>query len=356
MKRIIITGGGTAGHAYPVIMVGKILHKNHRLKLIYVGLRSGIERKLAKDAQLPFYGILTGKKRAYFSLLNFLDLFKILIGLLQAFVLFIAFRPNLIFAKGGYVTYPIVFWAKIFNTTLVIHESDIVMGRSNIGAAKAAKKICLGFPISYFFKYNNLKIPIQKLIYTGIPLREEFFKNDNNQEDQKTILFTGGSQGSSKINQILQEGLSELTKKYKIIHIAGKVDFDSLKVKNENTPNYTIYEYNDDIALLMKKSDLIISRAGANTLAEISALSKPSILIPLPSASKDHQTINAKVYNEKNAALMISEKSLTSSSLISIINRLMEDEKLRKLIGHHAHEFVAPDAAKEIINILFEVQ
>jgi UDP-N-acetylglucosamine--N-acetylmuramyl-(pentapeptide) pyrophosphoryl-undecaprenol N-acetylglucosamine transferase len=355
MKRIIITGGGTAGHAYPVIIVGKKLAKNHRVKLIYVGTR-GIERKLAREAQLPFFAIYTGKHRDYFSFLNFLDIFKIIFGIIQAFFLFIFFRPNLVFAKGGYVTYPILFWARAFKTPYVIHESDAVMGRANLSASKKAKKICLGFPINFYYQYNKTKIPMEKLVYTGIPLRPDFFEKHNQEKNTRpTILITGGSQGAVKINETIETILPDLLKIYNIIHITGSRDFAKFK-KQENKENYKLYEFTDKMPDLMQQSDIVVTRAGANTLAEISALSKPSILIPLPSASKDHQAINAKIYAEKNAALVLTEKSLTSGSLLSIINRLMEDENLLKIMGHHANEFASQDATADIINILFEVK
>lgn len=355
MKKIILTSGGTAGHVYPVISVAEALKRNARLKLIYVGSRSGPEKELAKKADLKFYGIVTGKRRAYFSFLNFIDFFKIIFGLVQSFFIFISFKPDLVFAKGGYVTFPVIFWAKIFKTRLIIHESDAVMGRTNLRAAKRASKICLGFPLKYFTKYNNLKLNLDKLSYTGIPLRKEFLIPEKIEKTSKPkILFTGGSQGSSKINSIVSEILPELLKEYEIYHISGERDFKDLKEKNHEKTHYHLFAYSDDIAQIMAGCDLIVARAGANTLMEISALQKPAILIPLPSSASNHQFINAKIYQDCNAAVVVNEKNLTSSSLLSIINRLMEDENLLRLLGHHSHEFFVPNATSLITDIIYE--
>lgn len=357
MKRIILTGGGSAGHVYPVIEIAKVLKKNHRLKLLYVGQKNGLEKHLAKAEEIPFRGLITGKRRAYFSLNNFIDIFKTTYGLIQAFFIFCFFKPNLVFAKGGFVTFPIIFWARRFKTPLIIHESDAVMGRANLWASKTAQKICLGFPIKYFFKFNKNQIPLSKLVYCGIPLRKEFMQSAHKEEEEKLkpiILFTGGSQGASKINQLLLEILPELLKKYIVFHLAGHHDFDHFNKKEIKNKDYYLYDFSEDMSRLMQKADLIISRAGANTLAEISALSKPSILIPLPTSASEHQKINAKIFEDANAAVVLNEKNLTSGALLSIINRLIEDKELKKLLGHHAHEFTIEHATSIICDVIYE--
>lgn len=168
--KILLTGGGTAGHAWPIILVAKVLQKNKRAKILYIGSRQGIEKKLAHIYQIPFLSILCGKKRAYFSLSNYWDLVKIFFGIIEAFFILIFFRPNVIFAKGGYVTVPIIFWLRFIKIPLVIHESDVVMGRANLWALKYAQKACLGFPIEHY----RQNLPIGKLTYTGIPVSNDF--------------------------------------------------------------------------------------------------------------------------------------------------------------------------------------
>ncbi len=351
LKKILLTGGGTAGHIWPVIAIGEALKSNARLNILYVGSNSGPEKKIAKNFQIPFKGILVGKWRNYFSFLNFWDTLKTFFGIIQSFFILIFFKPNVIFAKGGYVTFPILFWAKIFKTPVVIHESDLIMGKANRWAANFAKKICLGFPVKY---YSGLNLPMAKIVYTGTPVRRDFFGKVPVSRERPMILVTGGSQGSTTINQKVMEILPELVKNYDIYHLSGSKDYPKLKEKFTQ-PNYHLIGFTEDVADLMRNADLIISRAGANTLAEISALGKPSILIPLPSAHLNHQEANAKVFENQNAAVVVSEKNLTGSAFLSIINRLMEEESLRQLLGHHAQEFSRKEATSEIIDILFEM-
>lgn len=354
MKKIILTGGGTVGHISPIIALIEVLKKNSRIDYLYVGSRNGPECEIAKKNQIKFKGIFAGKRRNYSSFSNFIDFFKIIFGLIQAYFILIIFKPDVIFSKGGYVAFPIVFWAKRFKIPLVIHESDTVMGSINVYASKFAKKICVGFPIE---NYQNTNINFDKLIYTGTPLRKEFYNTKPVKPEKQTILVTGGSQGASKINNLILEILPELVKTFEIYHLIGKNDFENIKAclkAKFSDENYHPMDFTENMADLMNKADLVISRAGS-TVAEISALGKASILIPLPSAHMDHQTKNAQIYADKNAAVLVSEKNLTAGSLLSIIKRLLEDDEFRLLIGHHAKEFATENATQDIIDILFKV-
>jgi UDP-N-acetylglucosamine--N-acetylmuramyl-(pentapeptide) pyrophosphoryl-undecaprenol N-acetylglucosamine transferase len=357
--RILLTGGGTAGHAWPIILIAKSLIRNRRAKILYVGSRQGIEKDLIKkcrsDFPIPFRGIMVGKSRPYFSFSNYWDIFKTLIGIIQAFFIIISFRPDVIFAKGGYVTFPIIFWLGFFKIPLVIHESDVMMGRANLWASRKATKICLGFPIEYYQNQDNLIL--EKLVYTGTPVNPEFLQPPLKSGEKLKILITGGSQGSAKINQIILEILPNLLEKYEVYHLVGAKDFAKFpkipEIKKAQS-NYHLYEFSNQMPALMRDADLVISRAGAGTLMEIAACSKPSIIIPLKAEVSEHQEANAKVFQDKNAAVVLSEKNLTASSLLSIIDNLMSDEELRKLLGHHAHRFFQPQAIEEIIDIIFE--
>lgn len=348
--RILLTGGGTAGHAWPIILIGESLLKNKRAKILYVGSRQGIERQLASKYLIPFKAIIVGKKRPYFSFSNYWDFFKILIGIIEAFFIIITFKPDIIFAKGGYVTFPIIFWLNILKIPLVIHESDAVLGKANNLALNKASKICLGFPIGEY-KEN---LPLDKLVYTGIPVAKDFLQTPILASEKLKLLITGGSQGSSKINGLISEILPNLLKNYEVFHVSGKNDFE--KLKKVNDPNYHLYDFTDQqMPKFMRDADLVITRAGASTLAEISATAKASIIIPLESAKSEHQKANAEIYQHKNAGVVVSEKNLSSSSLLSIIDNLMTDEKMRKLLGHHAQSLFQPQAEREIIDLLFEV-
>lgn len=347
--KILLTGGGTAGHARPVVLVAKSLQKNKRNQILYVGSRQGIEKKLAQDENIPFKAILSGKKRTYFSVSNYWDYIKILLGIIQSFFILIFFRPNVIFAKGGYVTVPIIFWLKIFRIPLVIHESDVVMGRANFWALKYARKACLGFPLEYYTQ----KLPIEKLVYTSIPVDPEFSQTAISSDERPKILITGGSQGSSKINDIISQILPSLIDRFEVWHLSGYRDFE--KLNNFKNNYYHLHDFTLQMPKIMRDADLVIARAGASTLMEIAACSKPSIIIPLESAANNHQQANAQVFSKANAAVTVSEKNITANSLITIINNLMEDQQMRSLLGHHARSFYRQDATEEIINTIFEV-
>lgn len=350
MKKILIAGGGTAGHAWPLLLVGENLLKNSQCRLLYVGSRQGIERKLIKNFPgIRFRPIIVGKWRAYFSFWNFYDAIKIFIGLIQAFFMIIFFKPKVIFAKGGYVALPIIFWAKFLKIALVIHESDAVLGRANLWTAKFASKICLGFPLESY--QENL--PGEKLVYTGTPVRADFSNyTDKKDHHYPKILVTGGSQGSSKINQTLWEILPRLCQKYEIFHLAGKIDF--LKFSNFKNDRYHLFNFSNQMPRLMREAEIVVSRGGANTLMEIAAAARSSIIIPLPSAAQNHQLANARVFEKNQAAIILLEKNLTSDLLFKEIENLVQNQQLRQKLGLSAQKFFQKNAVQAIINIIFQ--
>lgn len=345
--KIILTSGGTAGHIWPIISIIDELKKDSNLEFLYIGSHQGPEKKIAQDQNIPFKGLVVGKWRGYFSLSNIWDLFKTLFGLIQAYFLIIKFKPDVVFAKGGYVTFPVLFWTKKFKIPLVIHESDAIAGKANRWASSFAQKICVGYPIEYY-----QDIDLSKIIYTGTPVQKEFLNVASVKNEKPTILITGGSQGSVKINQIIESILPELLEKFEVYHQIGLNNFDKKNIfKNIN---YYPIGFTREMAKIMAKSDLVVSRSGANTLAEISQLAKASILIPFPSAASNHQASNADVYKKSLAAVVISEKELTPDFLLTEINRLMTDQNLRNQMGQNAHEFARPQAAHEIAKIIID--
>lgn len=350
MKKILLTGGGTVGHIAPILALIEILKTNSRVEYLYVGSRQGPEKEMAQKNNIKFQGIFVGKRRNYFSFSNIIDVFKMGLGLISAYFIIINFRPDVVFAKGGYVTFPILYWTRHFKIPLVIHESDVKFGRANLWASRFANTICVGFPVQYY--QENL--PKEKLLYTGIPIDRKFFEVLPIKNERPHLLVTGGSQGSKQINDLILEIAPELVKDYEVFHICGQRNFDALKSRFSNE-HYHLIDYTLEMPKLMRQADLIISRSGANTLAEISALGQASILIPLASASLDHQNVNAKIYAQKNAAVQLSEKNLTASSLQSIIKHLFEDDEFRRLIGHHAREFATENATTDIVELLFKV-
>lgn len=346
--KILLTGGGTVSHVLPVLLVAKSLSNNRRNRLLYVGSRNGIEKSLVKEFSIDSKMILVGKRRSYFSILNYYDFLKTFIGIIQTFFIFILFKPEAIFSKGGYVTVPVLFWTKVFKVPLVLHESDVVLGQANRWGLRFAKKICLGFPVEYY----NENIPLEKAIYTGIPVRNDFLQAPIKSGERLKILITGGTQGSQKINNIILEIMDQLLEKYEIYHITGALDFE--KFKKINNINYHLFDFTNQMPKIMRDADLVVSRSGASTMMEISATGKASILIPLESAKGEHQMENAKIFKNNNAAVVVTEKNLSSSSLLSIINNLMEDNELRNLLAHHVKSFYQPRSIESIVETIFE--
>lgn len=346
--RILIAGGGTAGHTWPLRLIAQELLTNPEAKILYLGSRQGIEKEIIQKAgDIPFKAIIVGKWRAYFSFWNLWDLIKIFLGIIQTFGVIFVFKPMVIFAKGGYVTFPIIFWAKILKIPLVIHESDSVIGRANLWAIKFAFKVCLGFPVEFYQE----KLPIEKIVYTGTPVQLVSI-NPDLKNPRITILITGGSQGSLKINQIIEEILPWLSEKYDIYHLSGEKDY--LKFAKLKNDYYHLYKFSYQVPYLIGKSEIVISRAGANSLMEIAAMSRPSIIIPLPSAAQNHQLKNALIFEKNKAGIVILEKYLTPKLLREKIENLAKDEILRQSLGQSAHYFFQKDAAQKIIKTVFQ--
>lgn len=345
--KILLTSGGTFGHIYPIISVAQEL-KQKGAQLLFVGSVTGLEKDIAKENKIDFKGVHAGKWRNYFSFENFTDLFKTLFGIIEAYTVVKKFAPDVIFAKGGYVTFPVLLWAKRWHIPTIIHESDAIPGKANRWAAKFATKICVGFP-----EENYKDLPQDKLIYTGTPVRNIVLSQYNVSHDKPTLLITGGSQGSQNINKLVQEILPELLKKYEIYHLVGEKNLQDYPHEEEDDEYYHLMGFSNNIISLIEKADLIISRSGANTLAEIASLTKPVILIPYTAAAGNHQAANAKVFEDKGAALVLQESSLTADRLLENINSLMASSDSRTLMSTNIHQFAKPDAAQAIAQILW---
>lgn len=360
--KILITGGGTMGHIQPALAVVKKIQekakiKNLTCKILYVGSKNKLEKEFIEKKGIPFIGIYSGKLRRYFDWQNFIDPFKVLIGFFQSIFIVLKFQPDVVFAKGGYVTFPIVLAAWILGKPIILHESDAVMGLTNRFLSRFSQKICVGFPIEY---YSN--IPKEKLIYTGNPVRREFISqisiiNYEQQTNQRpTILITGGSQGAHAINEVVAEILPELLRDFTVIHLCGRGDFEKLnKLRHqlsEAKNHYQLFDFVENMAELMAKADLIISRAGANTLAEVSILRKPLIIIPLPHSANNHQNKNAGVFKKANAAIVIDQKDLTPKRLIEEIYHLFKDENLRQNLSKNIQKLAVLDSAQKIAEII----
>src|SRR3989344_986645 len=365
--RILLLGGGSGGHVFPLIAVSESLKEKSQqsgipLELMVLGEGEFVE-KAAAEAGLKFKQILTGKLRRYFSPLTILDIFKMPVGFFQALWYVFWFMPDAVFAKGGYASLPGAFVAKLYFIPLFVHESDSVPGLANRILGGWAKKVFISFNSSEkYFKPD-------RTILTGNPVRKELVSGNRADGIQnfglnpalKTILVLGGSQGAQRINRIILDSLVMLVKNFQVLHQCGESQYQAVKTETEKIikegegeyadslkNNYKFYPFFSEKELTMAyaASDIIISRAGAGSLFEIAVLGKPAIIIPITKSSSDHQLGNALELSKFGAA-MLKEDNLTPHIIINQINSLLEPER-HNIVSQNLKNFAMPDAADKI--------
>ena len=320
MKKIVLTGGGTAGHVTPnIALLPKLREASYEIS--YIGSYRGMEKDLIEAEHIPYYGISSGKLRRYLDLKNLSDPFKVLKGFGQSIRLLRRLKPDIVFSKGGFVSVPVVLAAKFCKIPVIIHESDITPGLANKISIPAARKVCCNFPET--LKY----LPKEKAVLTGSPIRQELLSGDPELarsychfDTQKPVLLViGGSSGSKVINDAIRAQLKMLLKNFQIIHLCGKGNLDN---SLGNTSGYAQFEYiSQQLKDMFALADIVISRAGANAICELLALHKPNILIPLSAAaSRGDQILNAKSFEKQGFSYVIEEENLTGDTLLAAIN------------------------------------
>ncbi|MBP1889473.1 UDP-N-acetylglucosamine--N-acetylmuramyl-(pentapeptide) pyrophosphoryl-undecaprenol N-acetylglucosamine transferase [Clostridium moniliforme] len=347
--KIIMTGGGTAGHVTPNLALVPSL-KEEGFEVKYIGSKDGIEKDIITSNNIPYYGISSGKLRRYFDIKNFTDPFKVLKGIHEAKKIISKEKPDIIFSKGGFVTVPVVIAASMKKIPVVAHESDITPGLANKLASPFCNKLCVTFRESLQFVKNNKGIltgsPIRKEILTGSKLKGKEICGFT--DDKDIILIMGGSLGSKVINDAIRKNIYNILKSNNIIHICGKGNLDeSLK----NIDGYKQFEYvSDELTHLMHAADYIISRAGANSIFEFLALKKPTLLIPLSkNASRGDQILNANSFKKEGFSLVMQEEELENEGILKGIKMLKESKQ--QLIKN-MNESKMNDGVKEIINVI----
>lgn len=322
MKHIVLTGGGTAGHVTPnMALIPKLQELGYTIS--YIGSYEGIEKKLIEEIGIPYYGISSGKLRRYFDLKNFSDPFKVLKGYAQARKLLKELKPDVIFSKGGFVTVPVVVAAKNLKIPAIIHESDMTPGLANKLCIPSATKICCNFP-----ETADL-LPKEKAVLTGTPIRQELLNGDRNEalkfcgfaDDKPVIMVIGGSLGAASVNENIRKILPELLKEFHVIHLCGK---DKMDESLQNIEGYIQFEYiKKELADLFALADIVVSRAGANAICEISSLHKPNLLIPLSAkASRGDQILNARSFERQGYSMVLEEEEITEKTLLNSIREL----------------------------------
>ncbi len=321
MKRVILTGGGTAGHITPNVALLPYLAKAD-FAIAYIGSPNSIESKLVPAAGIPFEGISTGKLRRYLSLRNLTDPFRVIKGILQSRRYMKAFKPDVVFSKGGYVGLPVAIAAWLCRVPVVLHESDMTPGLANKLCLPFAKKVCCNFP-------ETVKLlPKGKSVLTGSPIRDDIFLGDKEKglsickfnTIKPVIMVIGGSLGAASVNEAVRKALPRLLNDFQIVHICGK---DKLDPSYDGTAGYVQFDYvTDDLKHLFAMTDLVISRAGANSICELLALKKPNLLIPLLHGSRGDQILNAKSFEAQGFSMVLSENDLTTDKLVDMVTEL----------------------------------
>lgn len=327
MKTIILTGGGTAGHVTPNLALLPSL-REAGYDVHYIGSYNGIERKLIENAGIPYDGISSGKLRRYFDVKNFSDPIRVLKGYREALKLMKKYKPDVVFSKGGFVAVPVVLAAKHYKIPTIIHESDMTPGLANKLCIPSAKRVCCNFPET--LKY----LPEDKAVLTGSPIRAELMKGDrlaglqytNLSAAKPIVLVIGGSLGAVKINNAVRSILPKLLEKFQVIHICGKGNLNESLI---GTAGYVQYEYVDSpLKHLFAAADLMVSRAGANSICEILTLRKPNVLIPLSAAaSRGDQILNANSFAKQGFSAVLEEENLTDAALYETILNTYENRR-----------------------------
>lgn len=327
MKRIVLTGGGTAGHVTPNIALLPAL-KEAGYEISYIGSYEGIEKRLIEDFGIPYTGISTGKFRRYLDVKNLTDPFRVIKGYSEAKKYLKEWKPDVVFSKGGFVSVPVVRAAASLKIPCIIHESDMTPGLANKLCFPVAKKICCNFPETYE------TLPANKAVLTGTPIRKELSQGNKLAglelcgftANKPVIMVIGGSLGAANVNKAVRDALPQLLEQFQVVHLCGKDKLDNLLL---TTPGYKQFEYlKDELKDIFAMADIVISRAGANAICELLALRKPNILIPLPAASsRGDQILNADSFEKQGFSMVLHEDDLTTKLLVDKVHELYENRQ-----------------------------
>ena len=319
MKTIVLTGGGTAGHVTPnLALIPVLLKEGWNIK--YIGTKNGIEKELIEKENIDYYSVSSGKLRRYLSKENITDVFKVVKGVKEATSLIKEIKPDVVFSKGGFVAVPVVLGARLNGVPVIVHESDITPGLANKIAMPFAKNVCTTFPETVGY------IKGEKGINTGTPIRSELFRGEREKGlaicgfsgKKPVIMMMGGSLGSVKINNCLRGALKDILREFDLVHICGKGNVDKSLM---GLQGYKQFEYvSKELPHIFAVADMVVSRAGSNSISEFLALKKPSLLIPLSAkASRGDQILNAKSFEKQGFSMVLDEDKMNEKALIQAI-------------------------------------
>ena len=328
-RLVMMTGGGTAGHVMPnLALVAPLREKGYRIG--YIGRKKSIEERLAKEAGLPFYPISAGRLHRDFNLENWISPWMNLKGTAQAVHILRREKPAVVFCKGGFVSVPVAIAGQMTHTPVVLHESDMTPGLANRICMPFADKICVSF------EETLQHVPKEKAVYTGTPIRAELARGSREtgyaitglRPGKPVVLVMGGSSGAGALNDVIGSAVSALTQRYEVVHLCGRQPAETCKPR----PGYCPLTYaGEELKHLYAMADLIVSRAGANALAEILLLQKPNVLIPLPKAvSRGDQILNAQSFENKGYSLVLPQEKLTKETLLTALETVRQGSEKYK--------------------------
>lgn len=368
--KIVFTGSGTGGHFYPLIAVAEEIHaiareKNTEAPRLYFIGPEPYDEKALEENNIEFRRVPAGKMRRYFSFLNIIDMFKIIIGVFGSLYQLFRIYPDVVFSKGGYASFPTVIAAWILWIPVVVHESDAKPGRVNGITGKFARKIAIAYPeAAEYFKKK------ERIVLTGNPIRRDILSGGETgtfggiTADIPTLLIIGGSQGAQRINNTVLDALPRLIERYQIIHQTGKNNFEEIKrtsafilEKNAHRDRYHVHDFLSaaEMHAAARLAELIISRAGSQSIFEIAAWGIPAILIPLPEDISHDQRKNAYAYARAGAAVVMEEKNVSDDLLLSEIERLHGNKEERGAMARAAQAFAKPAAGRTLAEILLDI-
>ena len=351
---VVFTGGGSGGHVFPGLAVAETLNTMFEGRISWIGSRAGIESGIVREYGIDFYGIPAGKLRRYFSLRTVPDVFRIAGGLAASLWILNKIKPKVVFSKGGYVSVPPVIAAKLLRIPVITHESDVDPGLATRINARYADHICVSWEESraFFDEETGKRVivtgnPVRNTIYGGNPdTGKDILGIDNS---DPVVLVLGGSLGAKQINEMIEQVRDTICKKAWLVHQTGP-----LHLTGSDNHRYKPYGFiHDELPHILASADVVISRAGANTLRETAALAKPSILIPLSgSGTRGDQMRNARLLFEKGAADVLAGGEATPENLLQKVNTLLESREKRMLMGAAAHSLYDDKAAGSLAELI----
>lgn len=361
--RIAISGGGTGGHIYPALALIRELKKQQPdAEFLYIGTEKGLENKIVPREGIPFETIdITGFKRSL-SLENFKTIWRFITGVRKSKKLLKKFKPDVVIGTGGYVCGPVVYAASRLHIPSIIHEQNSVAGLTNKFLSHFVTKVAI------CFEEASEAFPSEKIVFTGNPRAQEVVGIDAKDSlqkygldpEKKTVLVFGGSRGARGVNEAIENVLPEWNKRdYQLLYVTGEVHFEKIKdtlSKFELGSHISVVPFIYDMPSILNAVDLVVARAGATTLAEITALGLPSILIPSPYVTANHQEKNARALEKKGAAILITEEALKNTDLMKVIDTIVLDDEQLKTMRCKAKELGTPDAADRLAKLVMEIR